>query len=61
MHPITMKKGVINKIVRNYAMFSLDHPEDTIGASRKRGENFIPVSNEIIKNLKSYVVDIKDF
>lgn len=58
MHPITMKKGVINKIVRNYFAISLDHPEDPIGASRKRDENYMLISNNIIKNLKNYVIDI---
>jgi hypothetical protein len=58
--PVTMKKGVINKIVRHYYAFSLDHPEDTTGAARKRGENFIPISSTIINNLKSYVVDVLD-
>lgn len=61
MHPVSMKKGVINKISRNYFTISLDHPEDAIGASRKRGEDFVLISNEIIKNIKNYIVDIVEY
>lgn len=61
MHNLSMKKGVINSVERSYKMFSLDHPEDPHGATRTRGENFIPISYDIIKNLKSYVSDVKEF
>jgi hypothetical protein len=42
-------------------MMSLDHPEDKMGATRTRGENFVPINLNITKNLKTYVPDIKDF
>jgi len=61
MHPITMKKGVINKIVRNYHAIALDHPEDPTGAARKRGEDYVLISNDIVKNLKNYITDIVEY
>lgn len=57
MHPVSMRKGVINEIVRTYATISLDHPEDATGALRTRGENYVPISVEICNNLLNYVVE----
>lgn len=55
---MTTRKDCPLKIVRNYRTFSLDHPEDTHGKIRKRGENFVPISKHIIEKLRTYVTDI---
>lgn len=55
LQTMSMRKGVVNKISRNYDVYLLDHPVDYNGALRPRNDFFIPIDSEIVNNLLKYV------